>query len=89
MCIYVSVCMCACTISLTKLTDMTTGHEVKDAVSQVETKISPKLLPASLQAEPAISELLGRRYSTEGGGETQHRETSQPFPALLGRRVGE
>lgn len=86
---YVSVRMCACTISLTKLTDTGTGRQVKDAVSQVETKISPKLLPASLQAEPAISELLGGRHSTEGGGETQHRETSQPFPALPGRQGGE
>lgn len=54
---------------------MTTGHEVKDAISQVEPKISPKLLPASPQAEPVISELLGGRHSTEGGSETQHRET--------------
>lgn len=57
----VSVCGCV-------LMDMTTGHEVKDAKSQVEPKISPELLSASLQAEPVISELLGGRHSTEGGG---------------------
>lgn len=50
------------------LTDMTTGHKVKDAKSQVEPKISPGLLSASLQAEPVISELLGGRHSTEEGG---------------------
>lgn len=49
--------------------DMTTGHEVKDAISQAEPKISPKLLPASPQAERVISELLGGRHSTEGGSE--------------------
>lgn len=48
------------------LTDRTTGHEVKDAKSQAEPKISPKLLSASPQA--VISELLGGRHSTEGGG---------------------
>lgn len=61
MCMCVSVWVCV-------LTDRTTGHEVKDAKSQAEPKISPKLLSASPQAEPVISELLGGRHSTEEGG---------------------
>lgn len=42
-------------------------------MSQVEPKIRPKLLLASLEADPAISELLGRRHSTEDGDETAQR----------------
>lgn len=62
-------CVCMCISAwVCVVTDMTTGHEVKDAKSQVEPKISPKLLSASPQAEPMISELLGGRHSTEGWG---------------------
>lgn len=59
--------MCA-SVWMCVLMYMTTEHEVKDAKSQVERKISPKLPSASLQGDPVISELLGGRHSTEGGG---------------------